>query len=84
MIMVCISVVLDVIALMIVTLLDKPFPMWAYSFIFYIQVRKFPFSKIYGKKCVHLHFQQMAPYVSEAFIPGFDVVGKYVSLVKHP
>ena len=26
----------------------------------------------------------MAPYVSEAFIPGFDVVGKYVSLVKHP
>ena len=34
------SVLLDVIALLMVSLVDRPLPMWTYPFLFYIQVYK--------------------------------------------
>ena len=63
---------------MIITLIDKPIPVWVYPFIFYVQVSVTQLVILRFINVFYLCFQ-MAPYVSRYFPVSFERVGVYVS-----
>ena len=72
------TVVVDVIAFIVIVLIDVPLPGWVYPFLFYIHVRKGPNCDYFNSNS--LIITQVVPSVGTYFPESFIKGGKFVSV----